>query len=181
MFRGHGRFWRIVAKWTACVSLIIVGAGAAGWPVYVRPQVDPLRQADAVLVLGGYESARFGFGNSLVLAGWAPILVQSMASAAKAKFCPTPEPRRLCFVPDPMTTEGEGRELRQLAAEHGWKRVIVVTFRPHISRARFILQRCFPGELIMVASPADISPARWIYEYIYQSAGYVKAAFSPDC
>jgi hypothetical protein len=64
-----------------------------------------------------------------------------------------------CFVPDPPTTKGEGRELRRLASQYGWRTVIVVTFRPHISRARFILEHCFDGDLVMVASPERISIA----------------------
>jgi hypothetical protein len=57
----------------------------------------------------------------------------------------------------------------------------VVTFRPQISRARFILEQCFDGNLIMVASPAHLSPPRWAYEYVYQTAGYVRAALDPNC
>ena len=59
--------------------------------------------------------------------------------------------------------------------------MIVVTFTPHISRARFILQRCFDGELIMVASPTHISLLDWPVEYVYQTAGYVRAALHRGC
>ena len=62
-----------------------------------------------------------------------------------------------CFAPDPPTTKGEGRELRRLASQHRWRTVIVVTLRPHISRARFILEKCFDGELVMVAIPIQLS------------------------
>ena len=69
-----------------------------------------------------------------------------------ADYCATRHPGLdlHCFVPDPPTTKGEGRELRRLAAQYGWRTVIVVTFRPHISRARFILEQCFDGDLVMV-------------------------------
>jgi len=59
--------------------------------------------------------------------------------------------------------------------------VIIVAFTPHISRARFILQRCFDGELIMVASPTRISLLDWASEYVYQTAGYVRAVLQPGC
>jgi hypothetical protein len=59
--------------------------------------------------------------------------------------------------------------------------VIVVTFTPHISRARFILEQCFDGDLIMVASPPQPSVPRWAYEYAYQTVGYLKAALAPAC
>jgi hypothetical protein len=32
-----------------------------------------------------------------------------------------------------------------------------------------------------VASPAHISVARWPFEYVYQTAGYVRAALQPGC
>jgi len=42
-------------------TVAIVG----GLPVYVRPQIDQLRRADAILVLGGYGNARYDFGLDL--------------------------------------------------------------------------------------------------------------------
>jgi hypothetical protein len=57
--------------------------------------------------------------------------------------------------------------------------VIVVTFRPHISRARFILKQYFDGDLIMVESPAHLSIAQWAFQYVYQTAGYVRAVLQP--
>jgi hypothetical protein len=85
------------------------------------------------------------------------------------------------LVPDPPTTEGEGSELRRLAEHYGWRTVIVVTIRPHISRARFILKRCFDGDLVMVASPAHLSALSWAFNYVYQTAGYVRAVVQPGC
>jgi uncharacterized SAM-binding protein YcdF (DUF218 family) len=169
------------------VCLLLIGAIIAGLPVYVRPQLDPLRHADAILVLGGYGQERYGTGIDLSLEGWAPNLVVSNPVGAgevwRKNYCSTPPPRVtvVCFVPDPGTTKGEGRELRRLASLHGWRTVIVVTFLPHVSRARFILEQCFDGDLVMVASSPDISVFRWAYEYVYQTAGYLRALLQPDC
>lgn len=33
----------------------------------------------------------------------------------------------------------------------------------------------------MVESPAKISIARWAYEYVYQTAGYLKALVNNEC
>jgi uncharacterized SAM-binding protein YcdF (DUF218 family) len=71
--------------------------------------------------------------------------------------------------------------LHRLASQYGWRTVIVVTFRPHISRARYILEHCFDGDLIMVESPSDLSVPRWAFEYAYQTAGYVRAVLQPGC
>jgi uncharacterized SAM-binding protein YcdF (DUF218 family) len=171
----------------ASVCILVIAAIIGGLPVYVRPQIDPLRHADAIFVLGGFGEERYAFGLDLGLAGWAPNLVVSNPYGAgdvwDRDYCAAP-PSRLnvhCFVPNPPTTKGEGRELRRLAAHYGWRTVIVVTFRPHISRARFILERCFDGALVMVESPTHISLPRWAFEYEYQTAGYIRAALQPGC
>lgn len=155
--------------------------------MYVRPQIDPLRHADAILILGGADYHRYPFGFSLGAQNWAPTLVVSNPQGTNdpwlTHYCEVPHPplHVHCFVPDPPTTKGEGQELRRLAAKYGWHTVIVVTFRPHISRARFILEQCFDGNLVMVASPATISIPQWAFQYVYQTVGYVRAALQPGC
>jgi uncharacterized SAM-binding protein YcdF (DUF218 family) len=162
------------------LSLLI----AAGIPVYARPQTDALRKADAIYVLGGY-GPRGLFGIELAKEGWAPTVVFSGGFTDSwfwhRCWLPRPPVNLMCSTPRPSTTAGEAHDLRLLAAKYGWRRVIVVTFRPHISRARYILERCFDGELIMVESPAKISIARWAYEYVYQTAGYLKALVNNEC
>ena len=169
------------------VCLLLIVAVIGGLPVYVRPQIDPLRHADAILILGGRIMAGTHSASNSVREGWAPKVVVSNPNGPDdpwlTEFCATPHPKLdlHCFIPDPPTTKGEGRELRRLAAQYGWRTVIVVTFRPHISRARFILEQCFDGDLVMVASPAHISVPRWAFEYVYQTAGYMRAALQPGC
>ena len=182
-FRCRRPFRRLVVS--AC--LLLTAAVIAGLPVYVRPQIDQLRHADAVLILGGFGDLRYPFGSDLASKGWAPNVVVSNPHGTDdpwlTGFCAAPHPEfdLQCFAPDPPTTKGEGRELRRLASQYGWRTVIVVTFRPHISRARFILEQCFDGDLIMVASPAHINVPRWAFEYVYQTAGYSRAALQPGC
>jgi uncharacterized SAM-binding protein YcdF (DUF218 family) len=168
--------------------VLLIAAVIGGLPVYVRPQIDSLRHADAILVLGGEGWDRYPFGIELGKQGWAPTVVLSWPHEPKdwwvAQQCATPQHPNFnvqCFTPDPPTTKGEAQELRRLAARYAWRTVIVVTFKPHISRARFILEQCFDGNLVMVASPAHISAARWAFEYVYQTAGYLRAALQPGC
>ena len=183
-----GRVTAILASLAAMVAL----AGAVGYPVYVRPQIDTLRKADAILVLGGTAAgARYRYGLELARQGWAPTLVLSNpygaedrgSAALVTSMCQTPEPglNVVCFVPEPKTTLGEGVQFRRLADENHWETVIVVTFVPHVSRARYIIAKCFDGELIMVASPTRLGPVGWAWMYVYQTAGYIKAALQPDC
>jgi hypothetical protein len=165
----------------------VVAAAVAGYPVYVRPQIDPLRRADAIMVIGGPGSERHVTGIKLAEAGWAPTVWLSDplngADPWLANICDQPQAGFAldCFTPDPPTTKGEGRELQRMATEHGWRTIIVVTIRPHISRARFILERCFDGDLVMTVSDRRISLAEWVFQYVYQTAGYIRAWLQPGC
>ncbi|WP_234816043.1 YdcF family protein [Mycolicibacterium agri] len=171
----------------AAIAGVVLVAGLAGVPVYVHPQVDRPRQADAILILGGPDSSRYSYGLGLGAQGWAPNVVVSNPDGAEdpwlTRYCQTPQTRfkLYCFTPDPPTTKGEGQELRRLASKHNWRAVLVVTLRPHISRARFILERCFSGELTMVPIPERLSPAIWAFQYVYQTAGYARALLQPEC
>ena len=184
---------RLVPRWLVSLCMLLIAAVIAALPVYVRPQIDPLRHADAILVLGGRDYDRYPFGIGLGEQGWAPNVVLSI-DRWRTGLCATPHPHLnnlRCFIPDPPTTKGEARELRSLAARYGWRTIIVVTSRPHISRARFILEQCFDGNLAMVESPggSGVSAGRavhlsmlgWAYQYIYQTAGYARAVLEPDC
>jgi uncharacterized SAM-binding protein YcdF (DUF218 family) len=178
---------RRVRRWVVVLAVLLIAGVVGGLPAYVRPQMDPLRHADAILVLGGYGYGRNAFGMGLNMEGWASTVVVSNPNGPRdawlTQYCATPHAHLNlhCFIPDPPTTKGEGRELRRLAAKYGWRTVIVVTFRPHISRARFILEHCFDGDLVMVESPADLSIPRWAFEYVYQTFGYVRAVLQPGC
>lgn len=169
------------------IGLLVIVIGFVGAPVYVRPQADPLQPADAILVLGGPDFRRYPFGLGLGAVGWAPTVVLSNPYGANnawlTNLCATPRTdfQLRCFVPDPRSTRGEAQEFHRLAEQYGWRRVIVVTHTAHISRARYLLERCFSGELTMVASPSDVSLPRWAYEYAYQTAGFVKALAQDGC
>src|SRR6476646_1285616 len=136
---------RRVRQLVVSAGVLLTAAIVGGQPVYVRPQIDQLRSADAIFVLGGYGEGRYDFGLDLEAQGWAPTIALSNpngpADPEMTDFCATPPHLKLqphCFVPDPPSTKGEAKELRRLAEQYGWRTVIVVTFRPHISRARFI-------------------------------------------
>jgi uncharacterized SAM-binding protein YcdF (DUF218 family) len=181
------RLVRHVARTIIAISVSFGAAMLGGWPVYVAPQVDALRPADAILVLGGDGARRYPLGLELAQQGWAPTVVWSVGAGTQGewmrKACASPPVgiTLRCVTAGPQTTRGEGQALRRLAAEYGWRTVIVVTYAPHISRARFILHRCFGGEIIMVESSARISTIEWMKQYLYQTAGYAKALVGPAC
>ena len=86
-----------------------------------------------------------------------------------------------CYVPRPWTTRGEAEEIERRAKAEGWHHIIVVTFTPHVSRARYIVSKCFKGELTMVASPSPSGLPFWVWMYIRQSAGYLRALTEWGC
>jgi uncharacterized SAM-binding protein YcdF (DUF218 family) len=169
------------------LCLVFIVVVVAGVPVYVRPHVDPLRHADAILILGGPDYERYVYGLDLGSQGWTPNVVVSNPHGADdpwlTDFCANPQTRfkLYCFTPDPPTTKGEGRELQRLASQHGWRTIIVVTARPHISRARFILDQCFEGDLLMAPIPTQLSAPIWVFQYVYQTAGWVRALLQTGC
>lgn len=168
----------------AGVSLSVVAlVAAAGWPVYVSPKTDAPRRADAVVVLGGAHDGREEVGLDLVERGYAPRIIFSnpygandkkMRSICDGVYAVPVE----CFVPAPSTTEGEAREIERLASRNGWTTVIVVTFVPHLSRARYIVSQYYHGELLMVPSRPDLPLRAWVFNYVYQTAGYIKNVIS---
>lgn len=170
----------------ALLSLAVLAglAAVAGYPVFVEPQVDKPRPADAILVVGGdAPQTRYREGLALARQGFAPHLLLSNPAGQVDEYCGSDGPGFSveCFAPDPGTTQGEARELGRLARERGWQTVIVVTYKPHVSRARYVMSQCFSGELVMVGVPTRLSVPYWAWMYVYQGAGFVKAFVQRGC
>ncbi|GAA1882399.1 YdcF family protein [Williamsia serinedens] len=175
-------------KWTVAgiVVAVISALAVAGLPVYVFPQIDGPRRADAIIVLGGAGGeTRYRYGLELAQQGYASTVVMSNPEhyLDDTGLCAErlPSIRVECFAPDPSTTRGEAQHLRDIAEQRGWRSVVVVTFRPHISRARYIVERCFPGQIAMAVSPQKISWYYWPFAYVYQTAGFVRAWLQGGC
>lgn len=166
------------------MTLVLGLAVATLWPVYVRPRTDPPAHADAILVLGGAHDGREQLAMRLAREGYAPRVLFSDPydnSARMNRICHGGYSFEVrCFDPDPRTTRGEGRAMAAYARAEGWTRVIVVTFTPHISRARYVIGKCWDGEVLFVDPRPELSVFRWAYDYLYQSAAYVEAFFE-DC
>jgi uncharacterized SAM-binding protein YcdF (DUF218 family) len=166
--------------------------GISGFFVFTKARSDPLQSADAVVVLGGEHDGREDYGLSLAREGWAPTVVISNPYPADDSVM-----RRvcgqsgsgvevICLKPFPLTTRGEADMVHRLAAQRSWDRVIVVSWRHHLPRARLVFRQCFsddPQALVMraVPRPYEFSIARWEFIYVYQYAGLLKAALQGDC
>lgn len=75
--------------------------------------------------------------------------------------------------------------IRDLVDQQQWRRLIVVTWRFHIPRARMIFGQCLPPatEVAYVAVPRQYqySLAVWELQYLYQYAALAKAVVASSC
>lgn len=159
---------------TAGVLLLALW-GALSAILFVWPPLDPVKgtRADAILVMGG-PGPRLQVALKLAKDHAAPVMLVSVASVRWN--CPAldvPGVRVECFRPDPFSTQGEARYAASQARVRGWNSLIVVSSVPQSTRARLRVQRCFHGNVKLVA--ARPSPARWAYGVVYEWGALVKA------
>lgn len=174
-------------SWLASLVALAVLWAVVGAPFFVFPKTDTESKTDVVMVVGPPESSRIAIAEDMIHRGLASELVVSVPSTGKLSrseltVCAEKQTFAVtCFTPDPFTTQGEARELKKLSVENHWTSATVVTATPHIFRARMIMQRCFAGDLDMIADRTPISPAFWAYSYVYQTFAMVKAAVNQGC
>lgn len=169
--------------------LVVSVVGVGGYLTFTRANDDPISRADAIIVLGGEHDGREAYGISLAEQGVADTVVLSdpygQADPTMTKYCgkQTDTYTVLCEDPVPSTTRGEAIFTEKLAQERGWDHVIVISWRYHLPRAQYIFGQCFGGDVTMVAVPRtyNFSLVHWEYTYLYQLAGFAKAAVQGDC
>jgi uncharacterized SAM-binding protein YcdF (DUF218 family) len=162
-----------------------------GYFVFTRARSSPLGEADAVVVLAGEHDGREEYGISLAQRGLASTVVLSNPYRSQDKLmrqlCDARYDRIqvICNRPQETTTRGEAMMTRELAVQRHWRRLIVVTWRFHIPRTRFIFGQCLSPEteVSYVAIPRQYlySLATWNSQYLYQYAGFAKAAVATSC
>jgi hypothetical protein len=171
----------------ACAFAILLLVIVAGLPVYVFPRVDEQRQADVVFVIGPPTFDRIRLARGLIDAGYADTLVVSVAEPDSPgsyvqKICDSAQAERvICLRPEPYTTQGEARALRALAEKNNWDSATVITATPHISRSRLIFERCFTGDLNLLATSGPKDLFGWVEQYVYQTGAFLKAWVHPEC
>lgn len=176
------------------VVAVIAVAGAlealwviAGVFLFVTPAADRPQRADAVVVLAPtLSTGRLNYAEKLLSEGWSENLVisvpQESTGVALAHLCEEKHTyQTICFVPDPVTTQGEARAIERLAEERNWHNITVVTNDSHITRAKILIQRCYTGNLNMLAVRQDSSVAFWAYRFVYETAALIKAGSERSC
>jgi uncharacterized SAM-binding protein YcdF (DUF218 family) len=179
--------WGRARRAGVAVGVVLLTAmltlGIAGYFLFTAPHGDPLSHADAIVVLGGDKDGRIDYGLDLARRGHAATVVISDAyrqgdqMIKRACAAGTATITVICFRPSPFTTRGEAMFVQRMAAERGWKHVIVVSWNYHLVRARFIFHQCFDGEVTMRPAPVGVveNPLDWAYVYAYQYVGLAKA------
>lgn len=102
---------------------------------------------------------------------WAPLENETCRDEA--------DPLIHCFTPVLDSTFGEALTVRELAEQHNWNTITVVTSRYHAFRTKFIFERHLPRgtDLEVIAAPTDLAWSDWMHHVIYENAAIVKAIF----
>ena len=154
---------RAAALLAALVGLVL----AATLYLFVVVQSDSPRRADVIVVLSG-DRARFTTGLRLFHEHVAPTLLISRDTRpwkAVDALCGRRGIR--CFHATPYSTEGEAETVERLSRGHDWNRVVVVTSRYHLRRARMLFERCLGRRPQVVAAEttfldyAEVVPWEW--------------------
>lgn len=175
----------------AVIIVVLVDLTAAGYLLFTNAKVDDLEHADAIVVLGGEHDGREAYGLQLAREGWAPTVVLSNPylpdDEVMQRAC---QPQRdievICFRPSVLTTRGEAMGVRAMAEERSWRKIIVLSWRYHLPRARLVFRQCYsddPNSTVMSAVPRvyNFSLLQWDVVYAYQFAGFAKAVLQGDC
>ena len=151
----RGRSWATRLVLVAAALWLGGCAVLFGWP----PQGTP-HDRGPVVVLGGGTGDRFGLGHQLATAS-PPRELVLMAGArrqleAAGGSCDDAGVR--CVQPEPHSTYGEALLIAELAAEHDWPAVSVVTSELHVTRTRLLVAYCVDVPARVVASSSGLGP-----------------------
>ncbi len=166
--------------------VLVVGAvsliSAYSWIVDVdATPVDEVGAADAVVVFVGGRGERVEVAVELIEAGVADTLVlpngANIRSRRTRQLCADPDLdyEVICDAPDTADTGGEARLFTRLATERGWDRLVMVTTSYHVGRAQLRLERCFDGEIVVVAASNRANPAALVRNLVHEYLGHIEA------
>lgn len=172
---------RRVLAWLGAVLAALAVFVVAGLPLYVFPAPEEPHPADVVQVLGPATDERVAAALHLIDDGLAPAMLVSVPApgepASDLALCD--RPYVTCATPDPYTTDGETVLLEEYGLAHDVDTAVVLTSTGHVSRARFVYAKCYPGEATVVAVASPASALDWVWVYAYQTAAFVKALVTP--
>lgn len=134
--------------WVSTITIfvaLLVAIVLAGLPLYVFPAVDDVGEADAAYVLGPPTNERLIVARNLLDQDRVDRLLVTVGKPGWGWSWPSvPEcvdRSATCIVPHPFNTFGEAATRRLWTEQHKAERVIVITFTPHVVRARLIFAK----------------------------------------
>jgi uncharacterized SAM-binding protein YcdF (DUF218 family) len=161
------------------VALVLIALVVVNLQLFVWPSTGDVGHADAVVVLAGGDGERLDHGLALMSDGVAPTLV---ASTGPDRLCNADLPFDvICFLPEPNNTRGEVEAIADLAREHGWKRLVLVTSTYHATRAELLLDRCYAGTVTVSPATPHQSTLGWLAAIAHEWGGLAEAAIDRTC
>jgi uncharacterized SAM-binding protein YcdF (DUF218 family) len=177
---------------TTLATVLVALNGATGYIIFSNAAESPLEHVDAVVVLGGEHDGRERYGLALATQGLASTVLLSNPYPAgdpvMKRMClhRNDAVEVICSRPDPLTTHGEAIMTRRLVRERHWHKILIVTWRFHLPRARLVFHQCLSGEEVSIAAKG--TPRQyvlpfwyWQYIYLYQFSGIAKAFTTDHC
>jgi uncharacterized SAM-binding protein YcdF (DUF218 family) len=160
-------------------GLLVVTVIAVNVRLFVYPASSTPAHADAVVVLAGGNGERLDRGLELMRQGVSSNLV---VSTGPDQLCGRQHDFAVyCFLPDPDDTRGEAEAIAKIAAREGWDHLVLVTSDYHATRARLLLERCFPGTLDVSTAHSDKSPLPLLWAIGHEWGGLIETALHQDC
>ena len=160
-------------------AVVVIGVAALNLRLFVFPPSSTPAHADAVVVFAGGDGERLQRGLDLVRAGVASNLV---VSTGPDELCTTNHDFEVfCFVPDPNSTRGEAEAVGRIAAQEGWRHLVLVTSDYHATRARLLLGRCFSGTIDVSAARSSHAPLPLLSAIAHEWGGLIESAIHRDC
>ena len=153
---------------------------AATCTLFVWPATDRPQRVEAIVALAG-DPPRDAKAWELARAGYSHVVVVSLENP-HLDTCPDLEPgiEVHCFHAVPLTTQGEARYVSKLAAQHKWRRILIVPGSTQVTRARMVFRRCYADQLLVV--PPDERLARLPRDIAYEWGATLKALlFKRSC
>jgi uncharacterized SAM-binding protein YcdF (DUF218 family) len=161
----------------AVLAVSLASASVLTAHLFVWPDLPPLPQhADVIVQLGGPGNRR-RVALNLARQGRAPLVAISVSVAeVNTQWCHKgrlDDVSVVCFHSDPFTTRGEARAIAEMAMQHGWHSVILVTTPDQAWRATLRMSRCFDGGIFVAT--ARLPWYQWPAQIVYQLGATVKA------
>lgn len=178
------RAWRSIVSMAGVVLLLVVVAAASMAASVLWPPTDSPHRADAVVVLSGDHGERLARAKELLAGGVAPtlVLVGTPDSVENLDMCAGRTTFDVvCLRPEPDNTRTEAAATAELARDRDWEILVVVTSTPHVSRARLLFDRCFPGTLHVVGADPRTDAGAVRRARIHEWFGLVHAQVFRGC